>query len=83
MLPSHQVVDAALVGTNHVRARFRSPDGTVISGIAFRAAESPIGAALLKGRGTQLHIAGHLAIDRYGGGERPQIRIVDVATTGL
>jgi len=83
VLPSHQVVDAALVGTNHVRARFRSPDGTVISGIAFRAAESPIGAALLKGRGTQLHIAGHLAIDRYGGGERPQIRIVDVATTGL
>jgi len=79
VLPSHQVVDAALVGSQHVRARFRSADGTVIGGIAFRAAGGPIGDALLKGRGTALHIAGHLTIDRYGGGERPQIRIVDVA----
>ena len=73
------VVDSALVGTSHVRARLRSPDGTVISGIAFRAAEGPLGEALLKGRGTLLHVAGHLTIDRYGGGERPQIRIVDIA----
>ena len=79
VLPSHQVVDAALVGTQHVRARFRSPDGTVLSGIAFRAAGAPIGDALLKGRGSALHIAGHLTIDRYGGGERAQIRIVDIA----
>ena len=79
VLPSHRVVDAALVGTSHVRARFKSPDGTVIGGIAFRAADGPIGEALLKGRDSVLHIAGHLAIDRYGGGERPQIRIVDVA----
>ncbi|MCX8502389.1 MAG: single-stranded-DNA-specific exonuclease RecJ [Beijerinckiaceae bacterium] len=79
VLPSHQVVDAALVGSQHVRARFRSADGTGIGGIAFRAAGGPIGDALLKGRGTSLHIAGHLTIDRYGGGERPQIRIVDVA----
>lgn len=79
VLPGHSVVDAAMVGTSHVRARFRSPDGTVIGGIAFRAADGPIGQALLKGRGTSLHIAGHLAIDRYGGGERPQIRIVDLA----
>ena len=79
VLPSHQVVDAALVGSQHVRARFRSADGTVLSGIAFRAAAAPIGDALLKGRGSALHIAGHLTIDRYGGGERPQIRIVDVA----
>ena len=79
VLPGHVVVDSALVGTSHVRARLRSPDGTVISGIAFRAAEGPLGEALLKGRGTLLHVAGHLTIDRYGGGERPQIRIVDIA----
>jgi single-stranded-DNA-specific exonuclease len=79
VLPSHQLMDSALVGTNHVRARFRSPDGATIGGISFRSAETALGEALLKCKGARFHLAGHLAIDRYGGGERPQIRLVDAA----
>jgi single-stranded-DNA-specific exonuclease len=79
VLPSHMIVDAAPVGQSHIRVRLKSADGTMIGGIAFRAIGTALGDALLKGRGTMVHIAGHIAIDRYGGGERPQIRIVDAA----
>jgi single-stranded-DNA-specific exonuclease len=79
VLSRHELVEAALVGANHVRVRFRSPEGAMIGGIAFRAAQSPLGEALMKGKGSRFHVAGHMSIDRYGGGERPQIRLVDLA----
>lgn len=80
VLPAHRIVDAALVGTAHVRVRIKSPDGTLLNGIAFRAYQQPLGDALIKAKGMSLHLAGHLAIDRWGGGEKAQFRIVDAAT---
>ncbi len=79
VLPAHRLVDSGVVGTGHVRARFKSGDGALISAIAFRAEQSALGQALLKGRGVAFHIAGSLAIDRYGGGQRAQLRITDLA----
>ncbi|MBV8765166.1 MAG: single-stranded-DNA-specific exonuclease RecJ [Hyphomicrobiales bacterium] len=79
VLGGHILADAAVVGTGHVRARLRSQDGASLSAIAFRAAEEPLGKALLAARGGRLHIAGTLSVDRWGGSERAQMRIVDAA----
>ncbi len=73
----HRLVDSGLVGAGHVRARFKSGDGSMIGAIAFRCEDTPMGRALLAGRGESFHVAGTLAIDRYGGGERVQLRIID------
>ena len=77
---AHRVVDAMEVGTNHVRAKLKAGDGKTLEAIAFRAANQPIGIALMKNRGGILHVAGSLAINRYRGGETVQLRIMDVAT---
>ncbi|MDR7037480.1 single-stranded-DNA-specific exonuclease [Methylobacterium sp. BE186] len=81
-LPRHRVVDAGLVGNGHVRARLRSRDGQAIGAISFRAAQGPIGQALLNGIGREFHVAGTLACDRWRGAERAQVRICDLAPCG-
>jgi single-stranded-DNA-specific exonuclease len=78
-LPSHTVVYAEEVGQAHVRARLKSGDGGVVNAIAFRAAGQKLGEALTGARGRPVHVAGCLAVDRWQGGERVQLRILDVA----
>jgi single-stranded-DNA-specific exonuclease len=78
-LPAHTLSYADLVGENHIRARFKSPDGKFVNAIAFRAAGTDLGRSLLDKRGSALHAAGSLAIDRWQGEERVQMRLVDVA----
>ncbi|HEY4981858.1 MAG TPA: single-stranded-DNA-specific exonuclease RecJ [Pseudolabrys sp.] len=78
-LPSHTLSFADPVGENHIRARFRSGDGKFVNAIAFRVAGTPLGRALLDSRGRQMHAAGFLAVDRWQGEERVQMRLVDVA----
>ena len=50
-----------------------------MNAIAFRAVGKPLGQALLDNRGRPMHAAGHLAIDRWQGEERVQMRLTDVA----
>ena len=78
-LPRHRIVDADIVGNGHVRARLRSRDGQAIGAIAFRAAQNPLGQALLGGVGRSFHVAGTLGRDRWRGAERAQLRICDLA----
>jgi single-stranded-DNA-specific exonuclease len=78
-LPAHQLVYADEVGHAHLRVRLRSGDGAVIGGIAFRAAGQKLGRALTENRGQALHVAGYLAVDRWQGAARVQIRVADVA----
>ncbi len=80
-LPSHTIVFVEQVGQAHVRVRFKSGEGATINAIAFRAAGQNLGDALLKNRGQKVHVAGTLALDRWQGRERVQLRIIDVATT--
>ena len=80
-LPAHTLVYADLVGENHIRARFKSGDGKTVNAIAFRAAGQPLGRALLDNRGRAMHAAGHLAVDRWQGEERVQMRLTDVAVS--
>jgi single-stranded-DNA-specific exonuclease len=77
--PAHRLIEVAEVGTGHLRLRAKSGDGSIISGIAFRVANEALGKALLACRGEAVHLAGHLAIDRWGNGERVQLRLVDAA----
>jgi single-stranded-DNA-specific exonuclease len=78
-LPGHTVAYAEIVGQAHVRVRLRAGDGAFVNAIAFRAAGQKLGDALLDNRGQSLHVAGCLAVDRYQGEARVQMRIIDVA----
>lgn len=77
--PNHILTEAAVVGNGHVRLRLRAGDGSQVGGIAFRAADQPLGRALLASRGERVHAAGSLAVDRWGGAERVDVRVADVA----
>ena len=73
----------AEVGTGHLRVRARAGDGATLNAIAFRQAGEPLGRALLAARGEPMHLAGSLSIDRWGGGERVQLRLLDAARPGM
>jgi single-stranded-DNA-specific exonuclease len=80
-LPAHTLVYADPVGESHIRARLRSGDGKFVNAIAFRAAGQTLGKALLENRGRVLHAAGQIALDRWQGEERVQLRLTDLAAT--
>ena len=78
-LPAHTVVYAEEVGQSHVRLRLKSGDGATVNGIAFRAARQKLGLALRNNLGRQVHAAGCFALDRWGGDERVQFKLTDIA----
>jgi len=77
--PNHRIAFADRVGANHVRFSIASSDGTKLSGIAFRAVDTPVGDALLGNRGESMHFAGNLSADFYRGTRRMQLRLIDLA----
>ncbi len=79
-LPAHTLAYADQVGENHIRARFKSGDGKLVSAMAFRSLGTRLGRALLDNRGRAMHAAGTISIDRYQGEERAQFRLIDVAS---
>ena len=78
-LAAHTLASVDVVGQGHVRARLRSGDGSSVGAIAFRAAETDLGQALLSRRGSRVHAAGALTIDRWGGSEKASLRLIDAA----
>jgi len=80
-LPSHTLAYADPIGDNHIRARLRSGDGKFVNAIAFRAMGQPLGKALMDNRGRALHAAGQIAVDRWQGEERVQLRLTDLAAS--
>ncbi len=78
-LPAHTLAYADPVGENHIRVRLRAGDGKMVNAIAFRSMGTPLGKALLDYRGRSVHAAGFIAIDRWQGEERVQMRLIDVA----
>ncbi len=80
VFPQHRVVEAREVGSGgHLRVKLRGGDGSFIGGIAFRSAGQPLGQVLSQSIGNPLHVAGTLSIDRWGGGEKAELRIADAA----
>ena len=63
----------------HLRCALQAADGSQISAVAFRAAQSELGAALKAGRDFACHVAGRLTRDEWGGRNRAEFHIEDVA----
>jgi len=77
---NHRLVEAREVGSGgHVRVKLRGGDGATVGGVAFRAAGQPLGRALTQSVGGALHVAGTLCLDRWGGAERVELRVLDAA----
>jgi single-stranded-DNA-specific exonuclease len=81
-LPAHTIAYAEPAGENHIRVRLKSGDGKFVNAIAFRAVGTPLGKALIDNRGRAVHAAGNIAIDRWQGEERVQMRLCDLALSG-
>lgn len=80
VFPSHRLADVREIGSGgHIRIKLRSGDGATIGGIAFRAAQEPLGQALLAARGETVHLAANLTLNRWGGNETAELRILDLA----
>ncbi|MBY5809764.1 single-stranded-DNA-specific exonuclease RecJ [Rhizobium leguminosarum] len=78
-VPAHRLRDARLVGEKHVKVTLEAMDGSRLDGIAFRAADTPLGNLLINSRGASLHVAGSLGADHYQGTRRIQLRVCDAA----
>jgi single-stranded-DNA-specific exonuclease len=78
-LPRHRLAEVMPVGADHLRLRAVAGDGQAVEAMAFRAAGKKLGDALRRLKGAPVHLAGALAVNRYGGREKAQLRVVDVA----
>ena len=78
-LPNHVLTDSGVVGHGHVRLTAKARDGGTVQGIAFRQADTPLGQAILEGRGRSFHLAGTLSADFYRGATRVKLRVTDAA----
>jgi single-stranded-DNA-specific exonuclease len=80
-LPGHKVKFTEVMGpAGHVRTTLVAGDGARLRAVAFRAAGSPLGQALLHaGNDAEFHIAGCLNLDHWQGMEQVQLRITDAA----
>jgi single-stranded-DNA-specific exonuclease len=76
------VIYASMVGTGHVRCTLAGTGGARIQAIAFRAADTPLGRALLTIDGPPLHLAGTVRLDAWQGQVRVQLAIEDGARAG-
>jgi single-stranded-DNA-specific exonuclease len=75
-----RLIKADLVGTDHVRLIARGDDGASFKAIAFRAAESDMGQALLHGsQGRRLWLAGRARIDDWGSRPAAELHLDDAA----
>ena len=79
VFPAHRVRYAKVMGEAHVRVTLEAGDGSKLDGIAFRAIGGPIGDLLLGAGGMPLHVAGQLRRDTWGGREKIELQIEDVA----
>ncbi len=81
--PAHQVSYADIVGNGHVRCSLRDGSGAALAAIAFRAANTPLGEALLGADVRPMHVAGSLKIDTWQGREKVKLFIDDAALPGM
>lgn len=77
--PVH-LIKADIVGVDHLRLIVGSPDGRSMKAIAFRAAETELGQALLHGaKGRRLWLAGRAKIDDWNATPAAELHLEDAA----
>lgn len=74
-----QIFFAKRVGTSHLKITFGDGMGPRIEAICFGAFDGPIGPMLENHGGARFHLAGRLEINTWGGRQKPQMRLEDVA----
>ncbi len=75
-----RLVKVDIVGTDHVRIIASGEDGTSFKAIAFRAADSDMGQALLHAsKGRKLWLAGRAKIDDWGSRPAAELHLEDAA----
>ncbi|MDP3907154.1 single-stranded-DNA-specific exonuclease RecJ [Novosphingobium sp.] len=75
-----RLVKADLVGTDHVRLIVRGDDGSSFKAIAFRAATTDLGQALLhRSRDRRLWLAGRAKIDDWSSRPQAELHVEDAA----
>ena len=75
-----RLVKCDIVGPDHVRLIAAGDDGKSFKGIAFRAAESEMGQALLHAsQGRKLWLAGRVKIDDWGSRPQAELHLEDAA----
>jgi len=79
VFPAHRIGFAKQMGEAHIRCTLKSGGGQSIGAIAFRAIGTPLGDALLNSDGRVFHIAGRLQRDNWGGREKIEVLIEDLA----
>ena len=79
VMPRHTLVDARVVGTNHLRVELRAQTGARIQAMAFRAIDTDLGDFLVSNRGREVHVAGTLSSNWWNGSRSAQFRITDAA----
>ena len=78
-LPAHRVTDLGVAGEDHLRLTLAAGDGSRIRAMAFRSARTALADGLAATRGRLVHCAGTLTLNRWGGGGRPELRLLDAA----
>ena len=78
-LPSVRLAMLKEIAGGHLRCALQAVDGGQISAVAFRAANSEIGTALAEARDFACHVAGRVERDEWGGRNRIEFQIEDVA----
>jgi single-stranded-DNA-specific exonuclease len=74
-----RVVDARVVGENHLRLQLSGPDGGRLKAMAWRQGDSEFGAALKGAGGRPLHVAGRVKRDDWTGGDAVEMELDDAA----
>lgn len=80
--PAQIIGHARRVGESHLKIAFSDGTGPRLEAIAFGAFDGPIGPALDAHGGARFHLAGRLEINDWGGRQRPQLRLEDIAPAG-
>ena len=79
MLPEALSFEVRPVGEGHVDCWLRDASGGRVRAVAFRAADRPLGAALLRSGGAPLHLAGTIRLEHWQGRPQVKFRIEDAA----
>jgi single-stranded-DNA-specific exonuclease len=80
VFPAHRITAVKAVGEGgHLRCLLRAGDGSSIPAVAFRAVGAPIGDAMQAGGGAVLHAAGRIKRNTWGGRDRVEFEIEDLA----
>lgn len=77
--PAHRVRFTKIMGEAHVRCTLEASDGSKLDAVAFRAVGQPHGELLLASGGMPIHVTGNLRRDSWGGREKIELMIEDVA----